>query len=178
MLLGYIPIPFFWKITKKKPWNRRRLNYTTPTNCTAWWLHQLQQFPVLLNDINPWRMSPKSECKKILVIWRFYWNPITLVLIWKVLRQAFRWYHYFWHPSTLGWVISLFEIFSNANLAHFFTNWRYPNQEHPTFHKLTIKCHHESGKCICFCHLHLRKDENVRSKKSLKFVKTAKYAWF
>jgi hypothetical protein len=32
------------------------------------------------------------------------------VLIWrKVLRQAFRWYHYFGNPSTFGRVISLFE---------------------------------------------------------------------
>jgi hypothetical protein len=44
----------------------------------------------------------------ILVIWRLYWNPITLVLIWKVLRQAFRSYHYFWNPSTFGRVMSLF----------------------------------------------------------------------
>jgi hypothetical protein len=50
----------------------------------------------------------KIGMQKILVILRLYWNPITLVLIWKVLRQAFRSYHYFWNPSTFGGVISLF----------------------------------------------------------------------
>jgi hypothetical protein len=54
----------------------------------------------------------KIRMQKILVILRFYWNLITLVLIWKVLRRAFRWCHYFLNPSTFGWVISLFEIFS------------------------------------------------------------------
>jgi hypothetical protein len=53
-----------------------------------------------------------NQNTKILVILRFYWNPTTLVLIWKVLRQAFRWYHYFGNPSTFGRVRSLFEIFS------------------------------------------------------------------
>jgi hypothetical protein len=47
----------------------------------------------------------KIGMQKILVILWLDWNPITLVLIWKVLRQAFRWYHYFWDPSTFGWVI-------------------------------------------------------------------------
>jgi hypothetical protein len=58
--------------------------------------------------------------QKILTILRLYWNPITLVLIWKVLRQAFRWYHYFKNPSTFGWVISLFDIFSKvkSNFSH------------------------------------------------------------
>jgi hypothetical protein len=40
-------------------------------------------------------LSPKSECPKILVILLLDGNPITLVLIRKVLRQAFRWYQYF-----------------------------------------------------------------------------------
>jgi hypothetical protein len=54
--------------------------------------------------------------QKILVILQLYnWNPITLVLIWKVLRQAFRWYHCFWNPSTFGQVISLFEISTAAS---------------------------------------------------------------
>jgi hypothetical protein len=52
----------------------------------------------------------KIRMQKILVILQLYLNPITLVLIWKVLRQAIRWYHYFWNPSTFGRVISLFEI--------------------------------------------------------------------
>jgi hypothetical protein len=56
-------------------------------------------------------LSPKSECKQILAIVRLYWNPITLVLIWKVLRQAFRWYYYFLNPSTSGRVISHFVFF-------------------------------------------------------------------
>jgi hypothetical protein len=47
--------------------------------------------------------------QKILVILQLYWNSITLVLIWKVLRQAFRWYHYFWNPSTFEIVISQFS---------------------------------------------------------------------
>jgi hypothetical protein len=68
----------------------------------------------------------QNQNAKILVILRLYWNIGThlkgietsfqvvplFLLIWKVLRQAFRWYHYFWNPSTFGWVISLFEIFS------------------------------------------------------------------
>jgi hypothetical protein len=58
------------------------------------------------------RFVTNIKMTKILVILRLYWNPMTLVLIWKVLRQAFRWYHYFWYPSTFGWVLSLFEIFS------------------------------------------------------------------
>jgi hypothetical protein len=56
--------------------------------------------------VNPLRRSTfvtKIRMQKILVILRLYWNPITLVLIWKVVRQAFRWYHYFWNPSTLWW---------------------------------------------------------------------------
>jgi hypothetical protein len=57
-------------------------------------------------------LSP-SRMEKILVILQLYRNSMTLVLIWKVvLRQAFRWYHYFWNPSTFGRVISLFGIFS------------------------------------------------------------------
>jgi hypothetical protein len=54
--------------------------------------------------------------QKILVILQLYWNPITLVLNWKVLRQAFRWYHDCLNPSTFGRVtsISLFEIFSKC----------------------------------------------------------------
>jgi hypothetical protein len=54
----------------------------------------------------------KIRMQNELVILRLYWNPITLVFIWKVLRQAFRWYHYFLNLSTFGWVISLFKIFS------------------------------------------------------------------
>jgi hypothetical protein len=54
----------------------------------------------------------QNQNAKILAIFRLYWNPITLVLIWKVLRQAFRWCQYFWNPSTFGRVISLFDIFS------------------------------------------------------------------
>jgi hypothetical protein len=50
----------------------------------------------------------KIRMQKILVILRLYWNPIILVVIWKVLRQAFMWYFYFWNPSLFGWVISLF----------------------------------------------------------------------
>jgi hypothetical protein len=41
-----------------------------------------------------------------------HWNPIALVLIWRILTQAFRWYHYFWNPPTFGSVISLFVKFS------------------------------------------------------------------
>jgi hypothetical protein len=39
--------------------------------------------------------------QKILVILGLYWNPITLVLIWKALRQAFRSYHYFCRVSEI-----------------------------------------------------------------------------
>jgi hypothetical protein len=50
--------------------------------------------------------------QNILVILQLYWNSMTLVLIWKVLRQAFRSYHYFGNPSTFGRVILLDEMFS------------------------------------------------------------------
>jgi hypothetical protein len=79
-----------------------------------WPLHSFHGDQEVFSLINPLGLllSPKSECKNILVIVRLYWNPITMVLIWKVLRQAFRWYHYIWNPSIFGWVISLFEIFT------------------------------------------------------------------
>jgi hypothetical protein len=48
----------------------------------------------------------KIRMQKILAILRLCWNPITLVLIWKVLRKGFSWYHCFRNPSTFGWVIS------------------------------------------------------------------------
>jgi hypothetical protein len=61
------------------------------------------------------RISSKIRIPKQLLVILDYWYPILLVHVpfWKVhvLRQAFRWYHYFWNPSTFGWIISLFWIF-------------------------------------------------------------------
>jgi hypothetical protein len=58
--------------------------------------------------------NSEQKKRRILRNVRFHTHPITLpaVLIWKVLRQAFRSYHYLWNPSTFGWVIALFESFS------------------------------------------------------------------
>jgi hypothetical protein len=66
--------------------------------------------------LNPWTLyGPTSTfVTKIRMLIILIINPITLVLIWKVLRLAFGWYHYFWNPSTFGWVISLFWIFSKC----------------------------------------------------------------
>jgi hypothetical protein len=71
---------------------------------------QLKSFHFWVSYISFWNF---------LKIWRLYWNPITLVFIWKVLRQAFRSYYYFWNPSTFEWVASLFEIFSK-----YLQSWR------------------------------------------------------
>jgi hypothetical protein len=54
----------------------------------------------------------KIIMQKILVILWLYWNPITLVLIWRVLRQAFRWCHKLFLKSFHFWAILLFEIFA------------------------------------------------------------------
>jgi hypothetical protein len=61
----------------------------------------------------------KIRMQNILVILHLYWNTITLVLIWKVLRQAFTWYHYIWNPSTFGRVIYHFLKFSLNTFAVF-----------------------------------------------------------
>jgi hypothetical protein len=52
-----------------------------------------------------WRRSTFVTKIRMQTYWLFddYWNPITLVLIWKALRQAFRWYHYFWASSITFW---------------------------------------------------------------------------
>jgi hypothetical protein len=74
--------------------------------------HGYQVFiPLIIYGLRPTFVT-KIRMQKILVICLLYWNPITLVFIWKVLRQAFGWYHYFSDPSTFGWVMSRFEIFS------------------------------------------------------------------
>jgi hypothetical protein len=59
-------------------------------------------------------LSPNIRMQKILVILRLDWNPITLVLIWKVLRQAFRWSHYFLNPSTFGELYHFLKFSQNT----------------------------------------------------------------
>jgi hypothetical protein len=73
-----------------------------------------------------WRSTfvTNIRMQKILVILWLYWNPITLVFIWKVLRQAFRRFNYFRNPSTVSsitfWnflkILSVFKVFKNQSI--------------------------------------------------------------
>jgi hypothetical protein len=61
--------------------------------------HLFHPFNPLRTEVNFCHQNQNGQKILAPVILQLYRNLITLVLIWKVLRQAFRWYHYFWNPS-------------------------------------------------------------------------------
>jgi hypothetical protein len=91
-------------------WNKQITDRSITYACT---LEALIKQSIFLNPVRTEvHFCHQNQNADIIGYLRLYWNPITLALIWKVLRQAFRWYYYFWNPSTFGWVRSLFAIFS------------------------------------------------------------------
>jgi hypothetical protein len=84
------------------------------------WHHKVR---VLKNLVISKNQLVNQNVKKYCSFYDSYWNPITLVLIWKVLRQAFKWYH-FLNPSNFekskSYMVPIFYLIISNCLIPFY----------------------------------------------------------
>jgi hypothetical protein len=94
-----------------------------------------------------WKFRSLSKFIKVYQILEVYQNPSTLVLIVKLLRQAFKWYHWYSDWDSLGANVSFMESFSKYSKLK---TW---NQTSSTAAPQAIKwmIRHHWVDLTCFC---------------------------